>query len=347
MSRKKKVGLSPGSLIYTGEAKKETPVLSGLKYNSQQLLEIHQNQCLHINFENGFHYWLDLKGIHDVNLIANIGERFGIHRLILEDILDPGQRVKIEDYDSAIFAIIHHVEYNKINKEFIKEQIAIYCTKHLLISFQENPDDTFAIIRDRMHMDLSRIRNRNSDYLFYAIIDYVVDKYYLVVEAFHDEIEILEDRVLREDLDLKLDELHVLRNHIISLKRYIFPLREEVSKIKKLESNLIDEATFIFLRDLQDNIQHLIESLDNQRELLNGLRELILSKANLNMNKDMKWLTVVSTISIPILFFTGVYGMNFENMPELKWKYGYLTWWIGITIVVIGMIAFLKKKKLF
>ena len=225
--------------------------------------------------------------------------------------------------------------------------LSSFFTKQFLISFQEEPDDSFAVIRERMNMELSRIRTRGTDYLFYALLDYLVDRYFIILEAFHEEIEMLEDQVILKDSELSLDELHILRNNIISVKRFVYPLREEVNQIKNLESNLLNESSYLFIRDLQDNIQHIIETLDNQRELLNGIRELVMSKANLNMNKDMKWLTVVSTISIPILFFTGVYGMNFKFMPELNWQYGYLLWWIGITLVVITMITVLKRKKLF
>jgi magnesium transporter len=346
MTKKKKVGLSPGTLIYTGETKAQDPILQGLKYNQKELISLNRDVALHLPEDSNYQYWLDLRGIHDVKLVSQIGDAFHIHKLILEDILDPGQRIRIEDNDTSMFAIICNLSYDKSKNELKKEQIAIYFTKTFLISFQEDVDDTFAVIRERMNMETSRIRTRGTDYLFYAIMDYIVDRYFIILEAFHDEIEYLEDLVVQKDTELNLDVLHALRNNIISLKRYVYPLREEVNQIKTLETNLVNESSFLFIRDLQDNIQHIIESLDNQRELLNGIRELVMSKANLNMNKDMKWLTIVSTVSIPILFFTGVYGMNFEFMPELKWKYGYLMWWIGMSLVVFAMISFLKRKKL-
>lgn len=347
MTKKTKIGLPPGSLVYTGLEKIHPPLLQGIKYNQREIILLNQDESLHTNIDPEFQYWFDLKGIHDVELISKLGECFNIHKLILEDILDPGQRIKIEDYDSAMFAIISNLSYDKIKNQLKKEQIAIYYTKQYLISFQEDPDDTFAVIRDRMKMEFSRIRTRGTDYLFYALMDYVVDKYYLILEALHEEIELLEDKIVQKDFSMSLEELHILRNNIISFKRFVFPLREEVNQIKNLDTNLINESSFLFIRDLQDNLQHIIESLDNQRELINGMRELVMSKTNLNMNKDMKWLAVVSTVSIPLLFFTGVYGMNFENMPELKWRYGYLYWWIAITVVVIAMVAFLKRKKMF
>lgn len=347
MSNKKKIGLSPGSLVYTGKMLNVKPVLKGLAYNPNDYSELSEKECLNLNLKQGFQYWLDLKGINDVNLISQLGEKFNIHRLILEDVLDPGHRIKIEDYDAALFGIIYNIEYNKETKTLKKEQISIYLNKTVLISFQEDPDDSFAIIRNRMQMPLSRIRNRGTDYLFYAIIDYLVDRYYITVEAFHDEFELLEEKVLQDHIVLHLEDLHILRNNILAMKRVVFPLREEINQLKNLESNLIDASTFLFLRDLQDNIQHLIETLDNQRELLNGIRELVMSRTNLQMNKDMKWLAMVSTVSIPILFFTGVYGMNFEFMPELKWRYGYLVWWLGVSAVLVTMIGFLKRKKMF
>jgi magnesium transporter len=346
MTKKKKIGLSPGTLVYTGEVKDQKAILMAFKYNQRELKILSPEETLRREVMPEYQYWYDLRGIHDVELISKLGDCFNIHKLILEDILDPGQRIKIEDYDSSMFAIICNLTYDKDKKVLNKEQVAIYFTKQVLISFQEDPDDSFAVIRERMKMETSRIRTRNTDYLFYALMDYIVDRYYIILESLNEEIEFLEEKVVQKDSELSLDELYMLRNNIIDFKRVVYPLREEVNQIKNLETNLINDSSFLFIRDLQDNIQHIIESLDNQRELLNGIRELVMSKANLNMNKDMKWLTVVSTVSIPILFFTGVYGMNFEFMPELKWQYGYLIWWIGITAVVFAMIAFLKRKKL-
>ncbi len=347
MNKKKKIGLSPGSLIYTGKKHEGRPILKAVEYNPNTYHELNEKEATNLSLKPGCQYWLDLRGIHDVEWIRKLGEAYDIHRLILEDILDPGQRIKIEDYDSALFGIVYNVEYLKETKELKKEQISIYLNKSILISFQEDPDDSFYVIRNRMQMSLSRIRTRGSDYLFYALIDYLVDRYFLSVEAFHDEIEILEEHLMLNQRSVSLEEIHVLRNNILNMKRVVFPLREEINQLKNLETNLVDQSTYLFLRDLQDNIQHLIESLDNQRELLNGIRELIISRTNLQMNKDMKWLAMVSTVSIPILFFTGVYGMNFDYMPELHWKYGYLVWWLGISIVVVTMLGFLKRKKMY
>ncbi len=347
MTKRKKIGLSPGSLIYTGEFKDKDPVIFGLRYNHQNITPLTREECTNISIQHDQKYWIDIRGIHDVDLISKIGEQFSIDKLILEDILDPGQRIKIEDYDSAMFAIVSALKYDKLKNEIRKEQISIYFTKNFLISFQEDSDDSFSVIHNRMKMELSRIRNRGTDYLFYALLDYIVDNYIIIVDEVNSEIEFLEDKVVQKNTEFTLDEFHMLRNSLISFKRQVQSTREEVSQIKNLESKLIDESTEPFIRDLQDNIHYILESIENQRELLNGLRELVISKANLNMNKDMRWLTLVSTISIPILFFTGVYGMNFQYMPELHWQYGYLFWWIGITLVVIVMVSYFKRRKMF
>jgi magnesium transporter len=347
MTKRKKIGLSPGSLIYTGESKEIKPVLQGVQYNIHTLKALSKQDCLNGQIHPDYLYWIDLRGIHDVALISEIGLQYSIDKLILEDVLDPGHRIKIEDYDAAMFAIIYSLNYKRGQHELKKEQIAIYFTKHFLISFQEDADDSFSIIHQRMKMELSRIRSRGTDYLFYALLDYIVDNYFLIVEELNTEIDLLEDKITQKNEDFSLDEFHTLRNTLLNFKRYVQALREELNQIKKLESNLINESSEHFIRDLQDNVHYILESIDNQRELLNGLREMLISKANLNMNKDMKWLAMVSTVSIPILFFTGVYGMNFKYMPELNWQYGYLFWWIGVSLVVMIMVIFLKRRKMF
>lgn len=173
MSKRKKVGLSPGTLIYTGEAKAQEPVLNCIAYNNKEMSNIPGSQIEQYEYLEGNNYWIDLRGIHKVDLISRMGEKFKIHKLILEDILDPGQRIKIEDFDSSMFAILYNLNYDKVQKTLRKEQISIYLTKQFLITFQEDPDDTLQGIRERMNMENSRIRSRGTDYLFYAILDYI------------------------------------------------------------------------------------------------------------------------------------------------------------------------------
>ncbi|HEX5626346.1 MAG TPA: CorA family divalent cation transporter, partial [Saprospiraceae bacterium] len=228
VNKKKKTGLSPGTLVYTGEQKSEQPLLSGIQYNVLNIEHLDETVCLKTKCQEGFQYWFDVRGIHDVELIARIGEQFNINKLILEDVMDPGQRIKIEDYDSAVFVVLSNLEYDKASSMLRKEQIAIYVTEQYLISFQENPDDTFSVLRDRMSMEGSKTRSRGTDYLLYAMLDYLVDKYFLILDAFSDEIEIQEERVYQKEFELSMEELYQLRNHIVSLKRLIFPLREEL-----------------------------------------------------------------------------------------------------------------------
>ncbi|MDQ3141157.1 MAG: magnesium/cobalt transporter CorA [Bacteroidota bacterium] len=347
MSKRKKIGLSPGSLVYHGKIKTEPPQLIQVLYSHNSYKEEFLQNIQHKNEDSGLIRWLDIRGIHNVELIKHIGESSNIHRLILEDVLDPNQRSKIEAYDNGIFCIIKNIEYDRVNNKIHQEQISIFFSKKELISFQENPDDTFLVIRERMKAEISKTRSRNTDYLFYVLLDYIVDRYYLVLDLLDEDLELLEERVQIDDSEELFQEIYRLRSLILQVKKFIQPVRDEIIKIKKIEDHFIEDSTLIYLRDLEDHIVNVTESLDNQRELLNSIKDLSINQVSLNLNKDIKWLTVVSTISIPLLFMTGVYGMNFEYMPELKWRYGYLIWWI-VTIGFISLLVlYFKKRKMF
>ena len=347
MSKTKKVGLSPGSAVYVGKSKLDTTVIHHISYNSEKINISKLNDINQIKFEEGTKNWLDIRGIQDVELIQSICEKFKMNRLILEDILDPHLRPKVEDYEDSLFAIIKNLKFDSTSKSIVKEQISIYLTNGILLNFQEDLDDTFEVVRKRMEASLSKTRSRDCDYLLYSMLDFIVDKYYEVVDQIEQEIQSLEEEAQNKITDDFFIDHFEVKSQLLEMKRFVNPLREEISKIKKLDIELVHEATLIYFRDLEDHILHIVDAIDNQRELLNSVKEISLNQMSLEQNKDMKWLAAVSTISIPILFLTGVYGMNFEHMPELKWHYGYLIWWIIIITVVVTVVVYFRKKNIF
>ncbi|HRI01639.1 MAG TPA: magnesium/cobalt transporter CorA [Saprospiraceae bacterium] len=347
MSKKRKnIGLSPGSLIYHGEVKVNPPSFINIEYNSIEYHERTDWTTLLTKRKEGTLLWLDFKGLHDIPLIEKIGEAFSIHRLLLEDILDTSMRSKIDLDNNGILAICKKLKFDPINKNILQEQISIYLGKDFLLSFQEDEDDTFAQIRQRMQAQGSRIRQNRCDYLFYALLDYIVDQYFLLCDQMEEQIKDIEEEIYFKPSDAAQHKLYILRSQILQIRRQVIPLREEISLIRKADHPLLEKANQIFFRDLEDHIFNITDILDNTREIISGLREMYMNKVNLELNQDMKWMASVSTLAIPILFLTGVYGMNFDFMPELKWKYGYALWWLCIITILCTMIYYFKRKRM-
>jgi len=346
MSKRKKTGLSPGTLIFERNQTLDEPIGQFISYNLSGMSELKVSDVWKFTPSKDQNLWVDVMGIHDSEYILKIGDAFNIHRLILEDIQELSQRTKIDSYENGVFSIVQNLKFDPSNKTINKEQISIFFAEHVLVSFQENPDDSFAIIRKRMGSEISRIRSKNSDYLFYALMDYLVDCYFLATDAIDLEIANLEERIHQKPGEDIILDIFTIRGALLKFRKYIYPLRDEIGKLKRSETQFLQESNMIFFRDLEDHIIQIIEIIDNQRELLNGMKDLALNQTSLALNKDMKWLAAISTISIPILFMTGVYGMNFEFMPELKWKYGYLVWWITIAFFVVSLIVYFKRKRI-
>lgn len=290
--------------------------------------------------------WIDVRGIHDSAYLSKLGDLFKIDALALEDIQEVHQRTKIHLYDDGLFALFKNLNYVTGEAELKAEQLAVYIKDRLLISFQEDQDDSFPLIYSRLEKDGTRLRVKNTDYLFYALLDYQIDKYFLLLDGLNDEILELEERVLKEDIQQISGQIFRIRNIITQIRRYVYPLRDDLVKLMRSDSKLIDNDNIKYILDLEDHVIQVIDMIDSQREILNGIKDLAVNQASLSLNKDMKWLAAVSTISIPILFMTGVYGMNFEYMPELKHESAYRIWWGGTLFIVFSLIIYFKRKKM-
>lgn len=341
----RKPGLPPGTLVFTGEQKVDASDVLMLQYDEARLIEKSLKDDFPAPETNHFVTWYDVKGLHNVSLIERLGGMYNVHSLILEDVLDTQQRPKFEEYDDGIFIILHAITFDKETRNIHTEHIAIFAGHNFLLSFQEKDDDTFAPIRERIRNASGRIRKRGSDYLAYALADSVVDHYFLVLDQLQDAIESLEEEVMYKPNDQTKGKIHQLKLQMLLLRRSILPLREAINWFVKTDCPVVQESTEVFTRDLYDHIVQVIDMVETYRDILNGLYDLYLSEISYRMNNIMQLLTIISTIFIPLTFLVGVYGMNFENIPELRWHYGYFFVWGLMIVITILMLLFFKRKR--
>ncbi len=346
---RKKAGAPPGSIIFTGSQKVEQVHVHYLQYNKQAISEAHWDKASTITFRSSEIEqidWYDIRGLHDTQLIESLGSHFAIHNLILEDIVDINQRPKFEEYDNDIFIIIRALAWDKDG--FIKtEQVGIFFREGLVLSFQEDETDLFAAVRDRLLRARGRIREQKADYLGYALLDNIVDNYYVVLDELEVKIEQLEDAILTNPEQSVKAQIHLLKKELLTIRKSIAPLREAISRFTKSESPLIAERTKLFLRDLYDHTVQIMDTVETYRDLLNGVQDLYLSEISFKMNQVMQVLTVITSIFVPLSFLTGLYGMNFEYIPELQYRYGYFILLGVMGLIFWGLLHYFRKKKWF
>ena len=346
--RTKNTGLPPGSVVFTGNKKVEKILIHYLQYDSEALeekvIDSHEANIFHQSPEDKVD-WYDMRGI-DSDLIQLIGQTFDIHPLILEDVADVHQRPKFEEeYDKGIFISLRALQFDNATNKIHTEQVTLYFCKGFIATFQENESDLFDFVRQRIQAGKGKIRQRGSDYLAYAIVDVIVDNYFLVMEEIESVIEGLEETLIEdEDANIK-GEIHSLKKELLSLRKSISPLREAISRFSKSDSPFIEEHNRIFIRDLYDHTIQIMDMVESYRDMLNGLQDLFLTEVSFRMNKVMQLLTLVSTIFIPLSFLAGLYGMNFANMPELHYKNGYYVLLIVMGVLAIGLLYYFKRKK--
>lgn len=340
-----KPGLPPGTRVFVGEQKIQQPIVTLVQYNDIQFIEKQAIDGIP-NAERGSYLnWYDVKGLHDVMLVDQLGKQFQVHGLVLEDILDTQQRPKFEEYDKGIFITLQALTFNQEAQTIETEHIAIYAGLDFVLSFQEKDDDTFAPVRERLRNSSGRIRQRQSDYLAYALADSVVDHYFIILDQMQEVIESLEEEILYNPNNWSKSKIHQLKLQMLALRKAVMPLREAVNWFAKSECVIVQQSTEVFTRDLYDHIVQVIDIVETYRDILNGLYDLYLSEIGYRTNNVMRVLTIISTIFMPLTFIVGVYGMNFDIMPELRWKYGYYMVWGIMILLVIGMLLFFRRKK--
>lgn len=289
--------------------------------------------------------WLNLDGLHDVEWLKAIGKRYGIEPLALEDILSTDQRPKFENHGEYLFVVAKMIYPPTDAGPSVIEQVSLIISKAYLLTFQESAGDVFDPVRERLRNGRGRIRNGGSDYLAYALIDAIVDNYFLVLEHFGERLAALELELAEDEGGTQtLRAIHAMRNELIVLRKSIWPLRDVLSSLERTESKIITDATRKYIRDVHDHALQIIETLETYRDLVSSMLDLYLSTASHRMNEIMKVLTVIATIFIPLTFVAGIYGMNFETMPELSWKYGYATVWAIMAAVAISLLVFFRRR---
>ena len=340
-----KIGMAPGTLVHIGEQRTEPVQFQLIQYDEHAVSENAPESIdsLVELFKKEGVSWLNLDGVHNVDVIETIGKQFNIHPLVLEDIVHTGQRPKVEDYHDYLFIILKMI-YLK-NDDIVSEQVSIILSKDSVMSFQEMPGDIFDPIRERIRNQKGRIRIMNNDYLAYALMDAIVDHYFVVLEFLGDQIEALEDELSKDPTPATLQKIHSLKRDLIYFRKSVWPFREVISVIERSESELVSKKIFPFLRDVYDHTIQVIETVETYRDILSGLLDTYLSSVSNRMNEVMQVLTIIATIFIPLTFIAGIYGMNFENMPELKWHFGYPMVWGVMGIVALGMLIYFKRKK--
>lgn len=345
--RSVKTGLPPGSLVHIGEKRAEKVGIRIIDYSEKDWHEREVQEvgeCFPFRDEATV-TWISLAGLHDVKAIQEIGSHLGIHPLVLEDILNTGQRPKIEIFEDYVFVVLKMISIDTDGYEIKAEQVSIILGRNFVISFQETIVDIFHSVRERIRNDKSRIRRMEADYLSYALLDMLVDNYFIILEKLSEKIESLEEAVVAEPTPETLHAIHILKREMISLRKSVWPLREVIKGLEKGESPLVGDATRPYIRDVYDHTIHIIETVETFRDMLSGLLDIYLSGISHRMNEVMKLLTIIATVFIPLTFITGIYGMNFEYMPELRWRFGYFVILIVMALLGLGMIIYFKKKR--
>lgn len=342
----RKAGLPPGTLVHIGEKRTEKVKISVLDYDAEKVVEredVNAGDCFPFR-DSPTVTWLNISGIHDVGVVEEIGKGFDLHPLLLEDIVHAGQRPKMEDYGDYLYFTLKMLSYVETEGRVRSEQISLVLGPHFVLSFQESEGDVFDPVRERIRSAKGRIRKLGSDYLVYALIDAVVDNYFAILEEVGERIEALQEEVLSEPTPATLQTIHLVKKELIFLRKSVWPLREAVYGLQREDSPLITGGVAVYLRDVYDHAVQVIDSVETFREMTSSTLDVYLSSLSNKMNEVMKVLTIIATIFIPLTFLAGVYGMNFEYMPELKWHWGYFAVW-GIMIVLsIGMLIFFRKK---
>ncbi|MFA5747731.1 MAG: magnesium/cobalt transporter CorA [Candidatus Absconditabacterales bacterium] len=342
----KNIGLAPGAIVYTGDKKTVKATIEIVDYSENLFEEKEIKDVEEIGkFKKGAIRRINLIGIDKIDLIKDVGEIFNLHPLVLEDIVNTSQRPKVEDMDGYLFAVIKMCYYDKKKSKLDTEQISLIISKNFVMSFQEKEGNDFDGLKERIKKGKTKIRKMKSDYLGYSLIDIIVDNYFVVLEQMEEEIEEFQDKLLTNPGRPILEKIQNLKQNMISLRKSIWPVREIINTLQRTDSDIINQDTQIYLRDLYDHTVQIIDTIETFRDIIAGSLDIYLSSTSNRLNEVMKVLTVISTIFIPLTFLVGVYGMNFRYMPELGQKWTYPILWIIMLSVGIGMFTYFKRKK--
>jgi magnesium transporter len=342
----KKYGLPPGTPVFTGRKKTEQLHVSIMDFDPYRLEEAQSHDissCFPYRDTSG-PSWITITGLHDTEKIDALCRHFGIHPLVSEDILNIHQRPKVEVFDDYIFITLKILDFEKDTSHIGIDQVSLILGNGYVLMFQEQQESLFDPLRIRIRESKGRVRRMKSDYLLYTILDIIVDHYFVNLEQINGHIESIEQKLMTDPAPETLNEIYRLKREVLFLRKSVWPLRESVSRLEKSDSPLMSESTAPYLRDLYDHTIQAIDSIETSRDLLSGMLDLYLSSVSNRMNQVMKMLTIIATIFIPLTFIVGIYGMNFENMPELEWHYAYFVVLGFMFAIAVGMLAWFRRK---
>jgi magnesium transporter len=345
--RTKKPGLAPGTLVHIGERQQQDVTWQSLRYSKDSIsAEGALDPLAFLSSASPSEVsWLDIVGLHDIKLVEQIGEKLNLHALVLEDILNTSQRPKLESYNDYHFLTCKMLQVDKQSGDLHVEQVSFVVGECWLVSFQEQVGDVFGPVRDRIQSGRVRIRSGGSDYLLYALVDAIVDNYFVALEALAGQLEEIDEKIFEQSGSSILQDLHAIKRELVTVRRAIWPLREAISGLERSEEFLLDQSGRVFLRDLYDHTVHAADLVDALRDVVGGLLEMHVSLVSMRMNEIMKVLTVMASIFIPLTFIAGIYGMNFHYMPELGWRYGYPAVWGLMLVVAVGLVMYLRRRE--
>lgn len=344
-----KVGLPPGSIIYTGKPKEQDTEISLLHYDEAhaELTRSSDLTSMLDSMKPKEVNWLNFDSLHNVDLIIQVGERFNIHNLTLEDIVNVNHQPKMEEYENYLFLAMKTIKPEQGNGTFTVEYMSFVLTENTLLSFQEYKGDPFDLHRERITTGKGKARGRGPDYLLFLLIDAIVDQYLLSIESINKHISEIELEILERPDETIVNKIIEQKKIVSTIRQIIFPVREMLKEITQNETEFIDEAYSNYYNDVFDHVKHMIELLDNQRESLTSLMEFHIAQISINMNKVMQTLTIIATIFIPLTFLAGIYGMNFETMPELGWKWSYPLLLFVMLVLGVSMYIYMRRRRWF
>jgi magnesium transporter len=339
-------GLPPGTVVYTGDKKTSEVKIQVIDYNEATIeeREVESPEECEKFLKSNTVSWINVTGIHDTAIIENVGKVFKLHPLVLEDIANTNQRPKIDDYEDYLFIVCKMIFYDK-NDELKVVQISMVISDNFLITFEETEGDVFDILRSRLRNGKGKVRKLKSDYLAYYLLDSIVDNYFISLEKIGEEIEAIEEDVIKHPRQAIIGEIQKLRRDLIYIRKSVWPMRDVAIGLERDESKIINKGTKVYLRDLYDHTIQIIDVIETYRDVLSGLIDMHLSSMSNKMNEIMKLLTIISTIFIPMTFLASIYGMNWPHIPEFGLTYGYYYIWIAFVLISGSMLYYFRRKK--
>jgi magnesium transporter len=343
--RSKKTGLPPGTLVHIGEQKADRVTIAVFLYNGAGCEERHAEQPdLLAPPADESVVWINVSGVHQMEVLETLGKQFVLHPLLLEDVANTDQRPKLDDYETYFFLVMKMLSLTDA-KEIAVEQVSLVLGRNYVISFQENGTDVFQPVRDRLRGGKGRLRQSGADYLLYALVDAIVDQYFAVLEAMGEKIEALQHTVVEDPKPETLNDIHALKSQLLFLRRAVWPLRDVMNNLSRSDCPFLQHATKLFFRDVYDHVVQIVDTIETLREMVSASLDIYLSSVSYRLNAVMRVLTVITTIFMPLSFIASIYGMNFEHMPELRSRWGYPLVLAVMIAVGVGMLLLFRKKR--